>query len=307
MERFAIDVLNECATISGAKKLLDLSWDETFGVMKRAVKRGQERKKDIQITHIAVDEKAFRKGQSYMTLIYNIKRRCVEFVTKDRKTTSLEQFYKTLSQEQLNSIEAVCIDMWDPYFVATILHVPDAPSKIVYDRFHVMKYINDAVDKVRRTESRGLNEKGKQNRLAGTKYLWLYGEENVPDKRKEEFERLKNSDLKVAKAWAMKENIRNFWTMPTVAAAREYIGKWLGWVNRSKILPMKKAAATIMSHLNNILTYFKHRITNGIAEGLNSKIMSIKRRACGYRNHEHYKMAIYFFCGWLDLYPRAAG
>jgi transposase len=304
MERLAIDILNECITISGAQKLLGMSWDEIFGVMKRAVARGQIRKTNIPLSHVCIDEKAFKKGHSYMTLVYNIKKRCVEFAGKDRKTISLEEFYKTLSQEQLNSIEAVCMDMWDPFFAATVLHVPDALSKIVYDRFHVMKYVNKAVDKVRKAENRELREKGQPSQLAGTKYLWLYGEENVPDKRKEEFERLKNSDLKVAKAWAMKENIRNFWTMPTAEAARGYISKWFDWVKKSKISPMKKAAETIMSHLANILTYFEHHITNGIAEGLNSKIASIKRRACGYRNHDHFKTAIYFFCGGLDLYPR---
>ena len=102
----------------------------------------------------------------------------------------------------------------------------------------------------------------------------------------------------MAKAWAMKESLNGVWKYLSTGWARRFVKRWLA--------PMRKVGGLIQRHLENILTFCRHRITNGVAEGLNSKIMAIKRRACGYRNREHFKTAIYFFCGGLDLYPKQA-
>ena len=194
------------------------------------------------------------------------------------------------------------MDMWTPYIQATIKCVPDAGGKIVFDRFHIMNHMVKAVDKVRRQEHRRLSAAG-DDTLKGTKYLWLFSEENLPDKHRPNFETLKELNLKVGKAWAIKESLRELW---------EYCHS--GWPRRffQKVVCLgfsfppgadQKVADMIKEHLNNILTYCRHRVTNAVAEGLNSKIMAIKRRACGYRNKEHFKIAIYFYCGGLNLYP----
>jgi len=303
MECLIINVLRECSTVSGACTLVNISWDEAFGVMQRAVARGQARKQDLPIAHLGVDEKAFRKGHSYMTVVCDLDRSTVEYVAEDRTTESLAGYYRSLPVERRQGIEAVAMDMWEAYVKATLEAVPLAADKIVFDRFHIMQHLNDAVDKVRRQEHRTLSAEGCDT-LKGTKYWWLYGYENVPDKHLRAFEAVRDQNLKTSRAWAIKETLRELWDYRSVAWARKFFKRWFGWARRSKLTPIKKVAAMLARHLENVLTYCTHRITNGVAEGLNSKIMTIKRKACGYRNRENFKTAIYFFCGGLDLYPR---
>jgi len=226
----------------------------------------------------------------------------VEYVADERKAESLEGYYLQFAEEQLARIKAVAMDMWEPYFKATLKHVPGAAGKIVHDRFHIMKHVGEAVDRVRKQEHRELMGQ-EDHRLKGTKFLWLYREENLPDRHRPALEALKAANLKVAKAWAMKESLNDVWKYLSTGWARRFVKRWLAWVNRSGLTPMCKVGGLIQRHLENILTFCRHRITNGVAEGLNSKIMAIKRKACGYRNRDHFKTAIYFFCGGLDLYP----
>lgn len=302
MERFVIDVITECATIDGARRLMRLSWDETMGVMSRAVKRGHARKERRKISYVGVDEKAFRKGHNYMTVVCDLIRGTVEHVAEDRKKSSLEEYFDTLAEEQIASIKGVSMDMWRPYFLATVERVPDAARKIVFDRFHIMQHTCEAVDKVRRQENKALAAEG-DNILKGSKHLWLYSQVNLPDKHKPRFESLRASNLKTAKAWAMKESLRGLWEYLSPGWAKRFLKKWCRWARRSKLEPMKKVAGMLLDHADNIVTFCDHRITNATAEGLNSRIMAIKRRACGYRNRDNFKMAIYFFCGGLNLYP----
>ncbi len=166
-----------------------------------------------------------------------------------------------------------------------------------------MSHMNGAVDKVRLEEHRQLTAEG-DDVLKGTKHWWLYSYENVPDKHLRAFEAVRDQSVRTGRAWAIKETLRELWSYRSVAWARKFFKDWFGWARRSRLEPVKKVAAMLRDHLTNILTYCKHPITNGVAEGLNSKIMTIKRKACGYRSKENFKTAIYFFCGGLDLYPR---
>ena len=107
-----------------------------------------------------------------------------------------------------------------------------------------------------------------------------------------------------ARAWAIKESLRDLWTYRQGAAVRRFFARWYGWAIRSRLEPVKQVARMLHRHLDGVLRYVTHPITNGVAEGLNSKIMSIKRKAGGFRNAQHFTTAIYFHCGGLDLYPR---
>lgn len=195
------------------------------------------------------------------------------------------------------------MDMWDPYIAATRANVPDAEKKIVFDRFHVMKHVLAAVDEVRKNEHRALADAGEET-LKGTKYLWLWSRENIPQWRQEEFEALRAKDLKVCRAWAIKENLRHLWEYRYAASMRKYFNRWYFWATHSRLAPIKKVAKTVKAHINNIVTYARHRITNALGEAINGKIEKIKRMACGFRNRSHYRTAIYFHCGGLDLFPK---
>jgi transposase len=297
-----IDTIKEC-DLTGVTRLTGLTWDIVFGVMKRAVERGLERKPHKIPEYIGVDEKSFAKRHSYETVVCDLERGTVEYVTDDRGRGSLLKYYQQFSSEELSKVKAIAMDMWDPYISATKECIPDAAKKIVFDRYHATRYVNEAVDKVRRREHKQLSIEGDE-RLKGTRHLWLYNEDNIPEWKQLEFTKLKSADLKTSRAWAIKESLRHFWDYTYQKNAENYFKRWYFWATHSRLGPIIEAARTLKVHISNIATYFKHRITNALSEGLNSKIQTIKNMACGFRNREHYKMAIYFHCSGLELYPR---
>jgi transposase len=158
-ERHAIDVLRE-TDVDGGARLLGLTWNEAWNIVERAVARGQEVKGRRIIARLGVDEKAVAKRHRYVTLVNDLDRGTVEYIADDREKTSLDAYYQSLSAEQLAGIEAVAMDMWEPDIESTAAHVPDGRSKIVFDRYHVMLHMNDAVDQVRRSEHRRRQAEG---------------------------------------------------------------------------------------------------------------------------------------------------
>jgi transposase len=300
-ERFVIRVAQEC-NMEATGRLCHLSWDQSWNALERAVARGLARKEHRIPSRIGVDEKAIAKGHKYESLIYDLDEGTVEYVVDDRKQESLESYYQRFSDEEREGVQAVAMDMWDPYIAATKAYIPEAEKKIVFDRFHVMKHVLEAVDKVRKNEHRLLSEQGEEV-LKGTKYLWLWSQENIPEWRREEFENLRMKDLRVCRAWAIKENIRHLWDYRYEAHMRHYFQRWYFWATHSRLAPVIKAANTLKTHIDNIVTYAKHRITNALGESINSKIEKVKRMACGFRNRSHYRAAIYFHCGGLNLFP----
>src|SRR5262249_31636203 len=274
-ERHAIDVLLE-ADITGATRLLRVSWDEAWNIMERAVERGLRAKERRVIAHLGVDEKAVAKRHRYVTLVCDLDRGTVEFIADDRKKTSLDAYYQSLSKEQLAGIEAVAMDMWGPFIASTVAHVPGGRSKIVFDRFHIMKHVSAAVDAVRKAEHRRLRGEGDET-LKGTKYLWLYAKENLPEPERDRFAALRALHLKTGRAWAIKESLRALWGYRRKGWALRHWKRWYFWATHSRLAPMVKVARMIREHLDNVLTSFEHRITNDTSEGLNSKIQTVKK------------------------------
>ena len=302
-ERFAIDVLMAAQTVKGAQGILRTSWDETWHILDKAVERGKSRKCEKAMPRIGIDEKAFRKGQNYITLIYDLDNSTVEAIADGNDTDSGRDCFSQLSQSQRESVDAIAMDMSAAFVKAAKASIPLAETKIVHDRFHVMKLANEAVDKVRRGEHRRLTQDG-DKRLSGTRYLWLTSQENLSDRQKERLDEAYQHELETGKAWAYKEMLRDLWTREDARSATAFFKDWYKRVIHTKLTHLKKVAKTIRERIANVVSYCTHGITNAVAEGMNSKIMSIKRRVGGYRNRENFKTAIYFYCGGLDLYPR---
>jgi len=300
-ERFAIDVLLE-TDVAGAAKILGISWDEAHHLMQRAVARGRARKPRGLARRIGIDEKAIAKRHKYLTIVSNLDRGTVEFLAEGRTKASLFSYLAPYTLDEAAEIEAIAMDMWSPFFETATAWIPFAADKIVFDRYHVVQHMNHAVDQVRRAESKAMWQGGDAT-LKGTRYLWLYGKENVPEHRTDEFSSLRALTLKTGRAWGIKEMLRDLWNCPSRTAAEAFHRRWHGWAARSRLPAVIKVAKMVKSHLHNILTYYAHPITNAVSEGVNSAIQTIKKRAGGYRNVENFKTAIYFHCGGLDLYP----
>jgi transposase len=303
MERMIIDLLQECKNIKGVCKILDIHWDSCFRVMKEAVRRGQLRKQAAGIRYVGVDEKAFCRGHSYVTLVSDLEASTVEWVEEERRAESLQGYYRQLSDEHREQIRAVVMDMWPAYIKATRDELDQGREKIVFDRFHVMRELNWAVDMVRKRENAALRKEGDE-RLKKTKYLWLFSPENLPPSYEHSFEQLRRSELKTARAWHLKELFRHLWDYKRMAWAIRFFRQWYTRAMRSQLQPIMKVARKLHRHLEGIVAYCKHPYTNAVTEGLNSKIMAVKRLVGGFRNVDNFKTAIYFYCGRLELYPR---
>ena len=297
-ESFAVAVIAACRSLSQAAELLGLHWDSVQRIIEQAVSRGLARRNLDGVTRVGLDEKSFLRGQSYVSLMTDLTGRRVLDVVPGRDTVSGLKLWASLSKEQVSGVEAVAMDMGASFIAATHQAAPNAD--IVHDRFHVSKPLNEAVDHTRRDESAELAGEG-DDTLKRTRFLWLHG--TVPDDRKQHFESLLESNLRTAKAWAYKEQMVEFWHQPDADAGNAFFQQWYRSVMSSRLPRVKKVAKTLKAHLGGLLTYFKHRISNALTEGFNSKIQALKADARGFRKFENYRTRILFFCGRLDLAP----
>ncbi len=298
-EAFAIRVLTAARSVEEARKLLGLNWHQVEAIKMRAVERGLARREETTIRYLGIDEKQFRSGHRYISNLYDLEGgRVLEVVEERTESACNTLIEQALTHKQQISVTAVALDMWKAYANAVTEKLPQAV--IVHDKFHISQHLNQAVDTVRRQENKALIEQGDE-RLKGSKFSWLANEENVKEKFVEQFNTLKYADLKVVRAWAIKELFRDFWDYTYAGCAERHFNQWYSWAIRSRLEPIKAKARMIKNHLPNILTYFKYPISNAVAEGLNSKIQTVKANARGYRSFNGFRNSILFYCGGLDM------
>jgi len=300
-EALVIDWLKDAST-SAVSERLRLSWNAVDGIMQRAVKRGLSRREALSPRQISVDETSYRKGHDYVTVVTDQEQAAVLHVAENRETDSLTEFYDLLSQEQKKGIESVCMDMWPAYIRATREALPDADSKIAFDRFHVAQYLGKAVDQVRRQEHRQLIRQGDE-RMKGSKYQWLRNRGNMNWHQQRSFSELRQSSLKTARAWAIKDLASRLWGYRNRTWAEKGWKRLINWMARSRLKPMQTTSKTLRNHLWGILNAVIRKVDNSHAESMNSRIKTLKSRARGFRNRERFRNAIYFHLGGLQLYP----
>jgi len=255
------------------------------------------------VRQLGVDEKAIAKGHRYATLVNDLGRGVVLDVTEHRTKESLKESLQRLPAKTLADVEAVAMDMWQPYFETAIEVIPGAASKVVFDRFHIVGHMNKALDKVRRMEHRQLRAEG-DDRLTGLKYSLLRGAERIDDDVRLRFVRMREAGLKTGRAWSIKELLRGLWDCASFKDGVQWWSRWYQWATRSRLSPVVAVAKMIDRHLPNVMTYFAHRVTNAASESINSVVRMLQKRAFGYRSFDNFRTAILFRCGGLDLYPK---
>lgn len=300
-EALIIDWLKE-ASIQAIANQFNMSWNAIAGIMQRAVKRGLVRKELKEIKNIGVDETSYQKGHEYVTVVTDRDKRHVLYIEDDNKIESLDGFFAQLTDEQKTGIESISMDMWPAYISSVKKHVLGAEEKIGFDKFHVAQYLGKAVDAVRKIENNDLIARGREE-LKGSKYKWLTNPKNISDIKWREFSLLRKSKLKTARAWAIKEAAMTLWDYANRTWANKAWKSWYSWAIRSRLAPVKKVAKMIKSHLWGIINAIILGVNNAYAEGINSRIQHIKKMACGFRNRQRFKDAIYFHLGGLELYP----
>lgn len=292
---FAIDVISACGNTTDACKLLGLSWDEVHLIQKKAVERGLKRRQEEEISYLGIDEKSFKKNRQFISVLNDLDNGRVLEVVEGKSKEKAKELLSTLSDTTKKSVKAVAADMAEVFTRSIEENLPNAD--IVYDKFHAVRYVVDAVQSVWRSENRV------EDSLTGTKFLWIKNPENFSEKQKAEFQKIKLHLLKVGRGWQIKEALKKFWDYSYKSSANKYFDHWYFWATHSRLKPIIRAAKVLKNHLPYILTYFDHHITNATSEGINSKIQNIKANARGFRNYENYRIAILFHCGKLQLNP----
>jgi transposase len=300
-EALAIDWLKE-GSVSAVAGLLNLSWQAVSSIQQRAVLRGLTRREARLPRRMGVDETSFQKRHEYVTVLIDQETSTVVHVADGRGRETLDLFFQGFAWEKREQVESVAMDMWPAYIAAVEAGIPGARDKIAFDKFHVAQHLSKAVDKVRRQENRVLLEEGDEQ-LKGTKFLWLRNPDHMSEEAWSGFESLRQSALKTARAWALKELAMSLWRYRTRGWARRAWVAWFNWAIRSQLEPIKKVAGMVKRHLNGILNAIVLGVTNARSEGINAKIQWIKYTARGFRNRQRFRTAIYFHLGGLDLYP----
>jgi transposase len=301
LEALVISWLKE-ASLSAVAGLMDLTWDQVDGIMQRAVRRGLARRQGLEPERIGVDETSFQKRHEYVTVVTDLDTKDVLYVADKRTKDSLQGFFDELEPADLLRLKVISMDMWPAYISVVEENVHDAEKKICFDKFHVAKYLGDAVNKVRRKEQQEQVKVGDRS-LVGTKYTWLRNPENMEADSAGFFERMKRVALRTARAWALKEQAMCLWHYASRGWARKAWKAWISWALRSRLEPMKRVARMVRSHLEGIINAIVLKATNAASESINARIQHVKRMACGFRNRERFRNAIYFHLGGLDLSP----
>ena len=299
-EAHVIALLQHCRTVRGAALLAGITEDAADGVMRRAVARGLMRRELEPPQVLGFDEKAIRKGQRYTTIMTDLENGAVIDLVEGRTTEATLGLLALLPEGSKDSVQAVAMDMWPAYIAAVAQALPEAA--IVFDKFHIKKHLNEAVDKIRRQEHRQLSAAGNLT-LKDSKYLWLRRHRDLCKEAAERFRSLLIQDLQTGTAWALKENFDRFWGYTSQAWALKFLWDWVETARATDLSPLAKAADMIEKHAEGILNYLMHPITNAAAEGINSVIQSLKHAARGLPRFESLRIRVLFFLGKLNLKP----
>jgi transposase len=266
-----------------------LGWDTVKSIVKADLTGRFVNVPLHEVRRIGVDENYLGKKAKYVTLVVDLDSGRVLWVGKGRGKEALEGFWRRLRRSGAQ-IEAVACDMSGAYWSAINEHLPGAA--IVFDHFHIIKLANEKIDEIRRGLQRTLELDG-QKFIKGTRYLLLYGKENLPPEKRPKLEEALAYNEPLSKAYYLKEELRQLWSQPGKDAALKHLQDWILKAYATGIQPLKKLANTLLTHARQILSYFDHPISSGIMEGINNKIGRLTRMAYGYRDIDFLHLRIY--------------
>ena len=246
--------------------------------------------------YLSIDEKAVHKGHDYVSILSDEQTGIVIDIVEGRSDESVDELCQTaLTAEQRSDVKTVCTDMWHPYIKGVNTYFSEALH--CHDNFHIVGYLNKAVDKCRRREVK------KHDELKRTKYLFLKDKMNLTDEQYVKFESIKNANYEASKAWRIKENFRDILFMQPMEQAITLYGMWRRDALRANIKEINEVIAMFDRHENGIINALITGANNARAERLNGSIQELKIIGRGYNNTQNFRIAILFFHGNLDLDP----
>lgn len=288
--RYVLD-LTRCMTMWDVARHLGVSWGLVKEILKTELLRRFGKPKLRDLRWIAIDEISIERGQRYLTVVLDLESGAVVFVGEGRGADALDPFWRRVRRARAR-IEAVATDMSQAYINAVRAHLPEAT--LVFDRFHVVKLMNDKLSALRRELQRDA-ETRTRDVLKGTRWLLLKNPDKL-DPDRDEGERLQKAlDLNapLAAAYYLKEDLRQLWEQPNKKAAGRHLEGWIARARATGIRQLRQMANTLSLHREGLLAYYDVSITTGPLEGTNTKIQLLKRQAYGYRDREFFKLRIY--------------
>jgi len=279
-------------------QLFGFHWNTVRKAVRDVVDYGLEHRDMDKILYIGIDEISRRRGHIYHTQVYDLDEKRLLWTGQDRSSATLHAFFDFLGKERCEQIQAVCCDMWAPYADVIKARLPNA--LLVFDKFHIVRHLIDAVDTVRKREARDLKAED-PDLLKKSRYIWLKNPWNLTEDQRARLSDLEKLNLKINRAYLLKEAFRRFWEYSSPAWAKKYLDQWFWWATHSRLEPIRKFAWMIRRHQDDILNYFKCRIDNGAVEALNNKAKAISHRAFGYRTAQTFSLALYHGMGKLPL------
>lgn len=278
--------------------LFGCAWSTVAQAVDEAVAHGLAERDLSGVTHIGIDEISRKRGHVYVTNVYDLKARRLPWSGEGRAQATLGVFFKWFGQEGTARLEGICRDMWLPYIDVIKERAPQAV--LVFDKFHIVQHLTRAVDQVRRDEIR---EKGADHKelMAKTRYIWLKNPWNLTQKQQLRLTELENLNLKINRAYLLKEAFREFWDYRRPSWAKRYLDRWFWWATHSRLKPMRDFAWMLRRHQDDLMNYFKMPIHNGTVEGLNNKAKVISHKAHGFRTARNYIRNLYHCMAELPL------
>lgn len=295
----AVAVLARELSWQGTARQYGLNWKSVATIVQRAVQYGLKHRARPPVHRIGIDEVSRRKGQVYLTVVYDLERRVLMWVGEDRTEEAVKKFFtEELGRRRCRTLQVVCMDMWAPYAKLVRDHAVNA--QILFDRFHIVKHLQEAVDAARLELWRQLTAKERVT-FKGTRWLLLKNPWNLNDGQKDRLSTLVRWNTPLVRAWYLKESFQLFWGYKQPWRAEQHLRKWMNSAMRSKLEPFKRFVRMLRSHLDGVLAWTKNRVSNGAVEGMNNKIKSISHRSFGFRSAKNFIAAIYHCCARLPL------
>src|SRR3989338_739918 len=292
-ERFAKHIYELCEkmTLKDAAKECMINWRTAKRIDKKKLKEKFKDLKGIAPTRIGVDEIAQEKGHKYLTIVRDLDKGVIWVGIKRRKET-LDEFFNELGKRKCKNISVAVIDMWDPYIKSI---KENTKADIVFDKFHISKKINEAVDNLRKREFAKAS-KEERIEMKHKRFLLLYRNKNLDKEQEKDLNELMEQNKKLYKAYLLKEQALNIFERKQRNIALRKLENWKKNVHQSKIKEFAKLLKTLEHYWYGIENYFTHHVTNGASEGYNNKINIIKRRAYGFKDLEYFKLKILQSC-----------
>jgi transposase len=293
-KRFAYYVGRRCrsAAIKDIAQELHLDWDTVKELDKQYMRAQLARAGTPRPQAIGIDEISIRKRHTYRIVVSDLIRgRAVWFGGEDRSEESMKQFYTWLGENKANRIRLAVMDMWKPFRNATVTHAPQAA--ILFDKFHIMRHLGEALDTVRKAEYRRLGGKDRRY-IKGQKYTLLSRRENLSLEGKQALRALLAANKRLHTAYLLRESFGQLWSYQREGWARHFFENWRASLKWQRLKPYEKFAEMIERHWDGIAAYCKpeNKVSLGFVEGLNNKIRVIQRRAYGLRDEEYLRLKI---------------